>query len=73
MKPTEIKPQTVYRIIDRKTGKAAGAYSRGNKDAFDFESPKQARTANCHGIYGDEKLFKIAKYRVVYELVEDDV
>ena len=63
----------VYRIIDRTTGEAQGVYQRGNYDEFDFESPAVARAANCHGIYEDRAKFKIARYRVTYELVEDDV
>lgn len=63
----------VYRIIDRTTGEAQSVYQRGNYDEFDFESPAVARAANCHGIYEDRAKFKIARYRVTYELVEDDV
>jgi hypothetical protein len=73
MKPREKKPEEVYRIIDRATGEAVGSYSRACCDEFDFESANAARTANCHGIYEDNRKYKIARYRVTYELIEDDV
>ena len=73
MKPKEKKPEIVYRIIDRATGSAHGAYSRACCDEYDFESVEQARSANCHGIFKDRAKYKIAKYRVTYELIEDDV
>ena len=73
MKPREKKPEIVYRIIDRKTGKATGSYSRACCDEYDFRSAEHARTANCHGKFEDESEYKIAKYRVTYELIEDDV
>lgn len=73
MKPKEKKPEIVYRIIDRDTGEAQGSYSRACCDEYDFESAKEARTCNCHGIFENEDKYKIAKYRVTYELIEDDV
>lgn len=73
MKPKEKKPEIVFRIIDRDTGVAQGSYSRAYCDEFDFESAEEARTANCHGVFEDNDRYKIAKYRVIYELIEDDV
>ena len=73
MKPAEKKPEEVFRIIDRATGEAAGSYSRAYCDEFDFRSAESARSANCHGIFEDKKKYKIVKYRVTYELIEDDV
>ena len=73
MKPNEKKPEIVFRIINRKTGQATGSYSRAYCDEFDFRSAEEARTANCHGMFEDRNKYKIAKYRVVYELLEDDV
>ncbi len=73
MKPREKKPETVYRIIDRESGKAQGSYSRAYCDEFDFNSVEEARTANCHGMFEDKQKYKIAKYKVTYELIEDDV
>jgi len=73
MKPKEKKPEIIYRIIDRATGEAQGSYSRAYCDEYDFKSPEQARSANCHGLFEDQKMFRIAKYRVTYELVTEDV
>ena len=72
MKPREKKPEIVYRIINRETGAAVGSYSRACCDGFDFESAEQARRANCHDIYEDRTKYAIAKYRVTYELLEED-
>jgi hypothetical protein len=72
MKPREKKPEEVCRIIDRKSGKAVGSYSRAYCDEYDFRSAYEARLANCSGMFTDVKKYKIAKYRVTYELIEDD-
>lgn len=73
MKPSEKKPETVFRIINRESGSACGSYSRAFCDEYDFRSAEEARGANCHGMFEDQKKYKIAKYRVTYELIEDDV
>lgn len=73
MKPNDKKPEIVFRIIDRESGDAVGSYSRACCDEYDFESVSQARVSNCHGVFKDKKTYKIAKYRVTYELIEDDV
>jgi mRNA-degrading endonuclease RelE of RelBE toxin-antitoxin system len=72
MKPKEMKPEVIYRIIDRNTGEAVGSYSRAFCDEYDFFSIDEARHANCHGIFEDKKKYKIAKYRVTYTLLDDD-
>lgn len=72
MKPKEKKPEIVYRIISQTSGEAIGSYSRAYCDEYDFESVHSARMANCHGMFTDEKQYKIAKYKVTYELIEDD-
>ena len=73
MKPREKKPEVVFRIIDKQTGDAVGSYSRAFCDEYDFLSANEARTANCHGMFEDKVKYKIAKYKVTYELIEDDV
>jgi len=73
MKPRERKPEIVFRIIDRETGEAQGVYSRAYCDEYDFRDVEEARSSNCHGIYEDKTRYKIAKYRVTYKLIEDDV
>lgn len=71
MKPREKKPEIVYRIID-KDGDAVGSYSRAYCDEYDFTSPQEARTANFHGMFEDRDKYRIAKYRVTYELLDDN-
>lgn len=73
MKPKEKKPEIVFRIIDKETGEPKGSYSRAYCDEFDFTSVEDARTANCHGMFEDKKKYRIAKYRVTYELIDDNV
>ena len=73
MKPKEKKPEIVFRIIDKQTGDAAGSYSRAHCYEYDFKSANEARTANCHGMFEDKAKYKIVKYKVTYELIEDDV
>jgi len=73
MKPKEKKPSIVYRIINRNSGEAVGSYSRAYCDEYDFDSVEEARNANCHGMFKDLEKYRIAKYRVTYELLEDDV
>lgn len=70
MKPKEKKPETVFRIIDVASGEAVGSYSRAYCDEYDFASAHEARSANCHGIFKDRGKYKIAKYRVTYELLD---
>ena len=72
MKPREKKSEIVYRIIDRKTNEAQGSYSRAYCDEYDFESAEKARKSNIHGVFENRKKYKISKYRVTYELIEDD-
>ena len=72
MKPKEKKPEIVFRIIDKQTGGAVGSYSRACCDEYDFRSVDEARAANCHGVFKNKEKYKIAKYKVIYELIEDD-
>lgn len=72
MKPREKKPEIVYRIINRETGEPQGSYSRSYCDEYDFGSVSSARDSNIHGMFKDEKKYSIAKYKVTYELIEED-
>ncbi len=72
MKPKQIKPEIVYRIINKNTGDAVGSYSRSYCDEYDFTSLEEARNANCHGMFEDREKFRIAKYKVTYELLEEE-
>jgi hypothetical protein len=73
MKQGEVKPEIIFRIIDKHTGEAKGAYSRACFDEFDFKSVEQARTANVCGMFNDKQKYRIAKYKVTYELLEESV
>lgn len=73
MKPREKKPEIVFRIIDKQTGNAVGSYSRAYCDEYDFISASEARNANCHGEFKNTEKYKIAKYKVTYQLIEDDI
>ena len=72
MKPKQKKPEIVFRIINKETGEATGSYSRSCCDEYDFNSADEARHANCHGMFEDEEKYKIAKYKVTYELLADN-
>lgn len=67
-----IESKEVFRIINRQTGDHQGVYSRACHDEYNFSSVSGARHANVHGIYENEKLYKIARYKVTYTLIEDD-
>jgi hypothetical protein len=73
MKPREKKPEIVFRIIDRADGKPMGSYSRACCNEYDFTSPTSARHANCHGMFQNKEKYSIAKYKVTYTLIEEDV
>ena len=73
MKPKERKPEIVFQIIDRATEEPVGSYSRAYCDEYDFESVEEARNANVHRMFQDKTKYKIAKYRVVYIPIDDDV
>jgi len=72
MKPKEMKPQTVYRIVDNTSKEFVGSYSRAYCDEYDFNSVSEARRANCHGMFENRVKYGINKYRVTYELLEED-
>lgn len=70
MKPREKKPEIVYKIINKENGCFVGSYSRAYCYEYDFNSPEEARNANCHGMFNDKNKYEIAKYKVTYELLE---
>ena len=72
MKPKEKKCEIVYRILARDGETPQGAYSRACCDEYDFKSVEEARGANYYGIFQDKKKYKISKYRITYEMIEDD-
>lgn len=62
----------VFRIFDREKGTIQSAYSRSYQNEFDFDSVSDARNSNCHDIFQDKKKYRIAKYKVTFELIEED-
>ena len=72
MKPQKKHEHIAYRIIHRSSGTAVGSYSRACHDEYDFESVESARNANWHGVFRRRSQYAIAKYRVIYELIEPD-
>ena len=72
MNTKEKEPKIVHRIIDKDSGEAVGSYSRAYHDVYDFDSVYAARRDNCHGMFMDEGKYRIAKYKVTYELIEED-
>lgn len=72
MMPEQTKSFEIFRIIDRSNGQAVGSYSLAYHDVYDFSSVEAARGANCHDMFRDADKYKIARYRVTYELIEDD-
>jgi len=73
MKPKEQKTEIIYRIFNRKSNTLCGSYSRSYCEEYDFKDISEARNANCHGIFKDRSQYKIAKYKMTYELIKDDV
>jgi len=71
MKPKEKKPEIVFRIIDKK-GQAVGSWSGAYCDEYDFRSVQEARSANVDGEFKDKKKYKIARYHVMYKLLDPD-
>lgn len=62
----------VYRIIDNENDMTIGSYERSYQDKIDFSSVEEARNANVNGLFKDKTKYRIAKYKVTYELIEDN-
>lgn len=62
----------VYRIINKDTGGVCGSYSRACHTEVEFKSVEEARNSNVHGLYQKKEQYRIAKYKVTYELVDMD-
>lgn len=72
---SDVIPQEreVARIFHRENGAPVGSYSRACHDVFEFATPEKARRDNVHGMFEDRIKYRIARYRVRYELIEEDV
>lgn len=62
----------IYKIINNKTGELEGAYNRSYYTQYEFSSPSEARSSNVHDIYRNKREYRIQKWKVTYELVDDD-
>ena len=67
-----MKSKEVCMIHNRETGDSVGSYSRACRDVFEFDSVSSARNANCHDMFQDKEKYKINRYKVTYELIEED-
>lgn len=67
------KNKVIYQIINHESGEIEGAYSRAYHTEYEFNSIDSARHSNCHGEYKDRVKYKIKKYKVTYELIDDDI
>lgn len=67
-----METKEIFRITDNETGKFEGVYQSGNYDQYDFSSIESARSSNCHDTYKNKVKYKISKYRVTIELIDDD-
>ena len=65
------EPKIVFRILNNETNAVEGSYSRACHMEYDFQSVASARNANCHDLFQDKKKYRIAKYKVTYELLEN--
>ena len=62
----------VYRVINKNGDTVELVYNRAYHMESDFNSVESARCSSCHDIYKDKGQYRIAKYRVTYELIEED-
>lgn len=65
--------RTIYRIVDRVTGETVAVYFQFRGDQTDFDSPREARSSNCHGIYSDRKRFRIDEIEITEKVVKEGV
>ena len=61
--------KSIFRIIERATGKTQGVYQRGNYDQTDFCSEDEARRSNVHGIYQDKDKYAILEFEVTEKCI----
>ena len=74
MKIKKVKSKIVYRVIHKATGIAQykEGYSGFTDDTYDFDSVYKARDADFYREFKDKKKYNIAKYKVIYELIDDN-
>jgi len=64
--------KTIYKIANRKTGAIESVYSRANHNETEFGSIDYALSAHFSGMHKNKAKYKIQKYKVTYELIDDD-
>jgi len=62
----------IYKIINNKTGENEGAYNRSYYTQYEFSSPGNARVSNVNEVFQNKLEYRIQKWKVTYELVDDD-
>lgn len=67
----KMESKFIFRIIEKSTETPVGVYSKSYHDRFDFNSADEALESNCHGVFKNREKYKIVKYRVTYELIDD--
>lgn len=69
---SETAESVIYKIINNETGELEGAYNRSYYTQYEFSSPGEARSSNVHNIFRNKREYRIQKWKVTYELVDDD-
>jgi hypothetical protein len=72
MKLKQQEGHYIYRIVDNRTNEIVPCYFQFGGDIYDFNSVKEARESNCHGVFKDKDKYRIAKFKVIEELECDN-
>jgi len=62
----------IYKIVDRNDNSTQQVYSRSYRYESEFDSIHSATHAHHSGMHQNKAKYKIQKYKVTYELIEDD-
>jgi len=62
----------IYKIVDRNDNSTQRVYSRSYRYESEFDSIHSATHAHHSGKHQNKAKYKIQKYKVTYELIEDD-
>jgi hypothetical protein len=65
--------KTIYTLINNASGIREGAYSRAYYTQYEFGSARAARASNVNEIFKDKRRYRVQKWKVTYELINDDV
>ena len=64
--------RVVFTLHDNATGEQVGSYDRSCGDRYEWSSEADARRDNCHDIFEDREKYKVKRWRVTYELLDDE-